>query len=250
MSIETEGLRLDDLENGFYIWQDPRMFCFGVDAVLLAHFPLLRDGDRICDLGTGFAPIPLIMAAEAEKAGIAVSLTGIELQERAARIAQLSVAHNQLGDVISIRNEDLKEAAERCGAASFSLVVSNPPYMAAKDGLIGNDRAKAIARTELACTLRDVVGQAAKLLVPGGRFAMIHRPFRLPEIFEEMRKAKLEPKRLRFVHPYVDAEPTMVLVEGVRNGKPYLKTEPPLIIYREDRTYTPELLKIYGMDDG
>ncbi len=239
-------LRLDDLENGHVIWQDPSMFCFGVDAVLLAHYPVLRKNDRILDLGTGFAPIPLILTAEAKKRDLHISVTGIEIQQRAAEIARMSVEENCLGDQIRIIEGDIRETGSIVSPASFSLVVSNPPYMAKNCGLIGGDEARAVARTELKCTLRDVVRAAAGALEVGGRFALIHRPQRLPEIFEEMRSARIEPKRLRFVHPYVSAEPTMVLVEGTRGGKPYLRAEPPLVIYREDRTYTDELLRIYG----
>ena len=248
MPGKTGELRLDDLENGFRIWQDPSMFCFGVDAVLLAHYPALKDGDRIVDLGTGFAPIPLILLAEARKRKLRVTITGLELQERAAEIARRSVRDNGTDDSISIVNGDIRTAGERLGAGCATLVVSNPPYMAAADGLIGTNPAKALARTELRCTLHDVVSQAARLLVPGGRFAMIHRPFRLPEIFRELQAAGLEPKRLRFVHPRADAEPAMVLLEASRGGRPHLKVGPPLVIYAQDHTYTEELLRIYGRD--
>ncbi len=246
VALDAETLRLDDLENGTVIWQDPSMFCFGIDAVLLAHYPRLAEGDRILDLGTGFAPVPLIMSVEAAKRGLSVRITGIEIQERAAEIARRSVAENGLEEQISVVRGDIREACELFGAASFSLVVSNPPYVPAEGGLVGANRAKAVARTELCCTLRDVTAAAGRLLVPGGRFAIIHRPFRLPELFGEMRSAGLEPKRMRLVYPYEDAEPTMVLAEGVRGGRPGLKTDPPLIIYRKDRNYTGEILRIYG----
>ena len=239
-------LRKDDLENGYFIWQDTEMFCFGVDTVLLAHYPELKNGDRILDLGTGFAPVPLILSAEAKKLGISIRIDGLELQERAAEIARRSVEENGLTEEIAIHTGDLREAADRFGAASFSLIVSNPPYMTPKSGLVGRDEARAVARTELRCTLRDVVSQAGRLLMAGGRFAMIHRPARLPEILGELRAARIEPKRLRLVHPYADAEAAMVLVEGVRGGKPYLKIAPPLVISNRDGSYTEELLQIYG----
>lgn len=240
-------IRLDDLQNGFTIWQDPELFCFGVDAVLLAHFPKLKKNDVICDLGTGFAPIPLIVRAEADRRQLPVRITGLEIQDYVAKIARKSVADNGLSeDDIRIVTGDIKEAPALLGAGGCSLVLSNPPYMAAEDGLIGANRARAIARTELLCTLADVCAAAGRLLNAGGRFAMIHRPFRMPDIFEELRKNRLEPKRMRMVCPYADAAPTMVLIEAVKGGKPYLTCEPPLVIYRKDRTYTRELLSIYG----
>lgn len=239
-------IRRDDLQNGYFIYQDPDLFCFGVDAVLLAHYPKLKKEDRVLDLGCGFAPIPFILCAEAEKEKKRIHVTGLELQEYVASIAEKSVRDNHKESSISIVQGDLKEAAGIFKAASFSLVVSNPPYMAAADGLIGKSEARAIARTELRCTLEDVIRGAAYCLSPGGRFAMIHRPFRLVEIFETMRKYHLEPKRMRLVHPYEDAEPSMVLVEGVRGGKPYLHVDAPLVVHKKNHEYTDEILRIYG----
>lgn len=145
-------LRKDDLQNGYMIYQDPELFCFGVDAVLLAHYPKLKNHDRILDLCTGFAPVPLILRAEADKRKLEVEISGLEIQPYVAETARLSVKENQLEEKVHIVTGDVKEAASLFGAASFSLVTCNPPYMAAKDGLIGTSRAKAVARTEILCT--------------------------------------------------------------------------------------------------
>lgn len=241
-------LRRDDLQNGFFIYQDPELFCFGVDAVLLAHYPKLKDNDRVLDMGTGFAPIPLILSAEAKKEGKQIRMTALELQDYVASVAKKSVRENHQEQQIQVVQGDLKEASKRFGAASFSLVTCNPPYMPASDGLIGTSRAKAVARTELACTLEDVIREASACLVSGGRFAMIHRPFRLVEIFALMRQYHLEPKRMRLVYPYEDAKPSMVLLEGVRGGRPYLHVDPPLVIHTKDHRYTDEILDIYGYE--
>lgn len=240
-------LRCDDLGNGFHIWQDTELFAFGVDAVLLAHFPKIMNGDRILDLGTGTGPIPLILAAEARKADIAVDITGLEIQEPAASLAARSVAENGLSEEVHIINGDLREAGTLFKRSSFSMITCNPPYMAAGEGLVGQNDALAAARTELKCTLHDVVQTAGQLLQPGGRFAMIHRPFRIPEILDEMRRAGLAAKRMRLVHPYAGAEATMVLIEARRGGRPYLRCGPPLVIYKDGRQYTDEILEIYGM---
>ncbi len=239
-------LRLDDLQNGYHIWQDPDLFCFGVDAVLLAHYPALKKNDRILDMGCGFAPIPFILCAEARKAGIQPDITGLEIQTYVADIARKSVAENHAEQDVRIVNGDIKEAAELFGAASFSLITCNPPYMPAKNGIIGSSEAKAVARTELKCTLDDVCRTASKLLIPQGRFAMIHRPSRIPEIIETLRNYRMEPKRMRLIYPYADAEASMVLIEAVRGGRPYMTVESPLIIYESNREYTKELLRIYG----
>ncbi len=242
-------LRLDDLQNGYHLWQEPEMFCFGVDAVLLAHYPKLKKKDRILDMGCGFGPIPLILLAEANKRELPVEITGLELQESVAEIAQKSVLYNQVEDKVRIVQGDIREAVGLFGAASFSLITCNPPYMPADNGLIGVSKEKAIARTELKCTLEDVISTASKLLEVRGRFAMIHRPARIPEIIVKLRKYQLEPKRMRLVHPYVSSDATMVLIEAVRCGRPYMKVEPPLVIYEKQQSYTKELLQIYGREE-
>ena len=103
-----------------------------------------------------------------------------------------------------------------------------------------------IARHEVACTLEDVCAAAEKMLKVHGRFCMVHRPQRLVSILEQLRAHHLEPKRLRMVHPYVDKEPTMVLVEAVRGGREELRIAPPLVIYQQPEVYTEEILRIYS----
>ena len=229
------SLRCDDLMNGLIIWQDTDCFCFGIDAVLLAHFPQLKRGDRVLDLGTGFAPIPLILCAEAKKAEMLsqVHVTGLELQDRPASLARRSVEENSLTDRIDIVSGDIREAGALFAPVSFSLITCNPPYLPVGSGLLSDQSGKAIARSELCCTLEDVVRAAGRLLKMSGRFALIHRPERLPELFVLLKEYSLEPKRMRLVCPRAGQEPTMVLVEAVKGGRPSLKVEPPLIVYGE-----------------
>lgn len=131
-------------------------------------------------------------------------------------------------------------------AASFDVITCNPPYMIAQHGLHNPSDAKAVARHEILCTLEDVISQTSRLLVPGGRFFLVHRPFRLAEIIVMLAKYKLEPKRMRLVYPFVDKEPNMVLLETVRGGRPRMTVEKPLIVYREPGVYTPEIYEVYG----
>ena len=182
--------RLDDLENGYRIWQDSEAFCFGIDAVLLAHYPVMKDGDCVMDLCTGNGVIPLIMHGTARDEAKRVSFRGLEIQEGAASLARESVNLNGLSNEIGIITGDVKEAANLFGAASFSLVTCNPPYTPGGGGLRGEDDRKTIARHEVLCTLSDVVEAASKLLKMKGRLAMIHRPSRLAEIFACMRTAQ------------------------------------------------------------
>ncbi|MCR5294064.1 MAG: tRNA1(Val) (adenine(37)-N6)-methyltransferase [Lachnospiraceae bacterium] len=243
-------IRLDDLENGNFIYQDTDGFLFGIDAVLLAHYPRLRKGDEVLDLCTGSGVVPLIMEAEAKKREIEVHFTGLELQEEAAGLAARSVRYNGLFDKIRILRGDVKEADRYLPAASFSLVTVNPPYIKGGHGLIGSADQRNLARHEIAMTLEDAVRAGARALRMRGRFTMVHRPGRLAEILPLLSRFQLEPKRLRLVHPGRDREANLLLVEAVKGGNPGLSVEPPLIVYGEDGSYTEELLALYGKKGG
>ncbi len=238
---ETE--RLDDLQrNGLKIIQDPDRFCFGMDAVLLSGFAGAKEGDRVLDLGTGTGIIPILMSAKTK----AKELIGLEIQKDSADMAMRSVRLNDLDDKVKIVQGDIKEAGQIFDAASFDVVTSNPPYMIGGHGLKNPEAPKAIARHEVNCTLEDVVAAAARCLKSGGKFYMVHRPFRLAEIMVVMHEYKLEPKRMQLVYPFADKEPSMVLIEGVRGGKSRITVEKPLIIYEEPGKYTSEIYDIYG----
>ena len=236
------GERVDDLQNGFYVIQNPEKFCFGMDAVLLSGFAKIRNNARVLDMGTGTGIIPILLKSR-EKG---THFTGLEIQKECADMASRSVAYNGLESAIDIVCGDIKEAAEIFGAASFDVVTSNPPYMIGEHGLRNPYMAKAIARHEVLCTLEDVVSQASRVLKDRGHFFMVHRPFRLAEIFQVMMKYKLEPKRMKLVHPFVDKDANMVLIEAVRGGKSMIKVEAPIVVYKEQGVYTDEIYDIYG----
>lgn len=218
------------------------MFCFGIDAVLLSDFAKAKKDAKVLDLGTGNGIIPILMEAKEKGA----SFIGLEIQEESASLAKRSVKMNGQEDKINIIVGDIKEANDFLLPSSFQVITSNPPYMNNINGLINKNEALSIARHEIKCTLEDVISQAARLLAPMGSFYMIHKPFRVAEIIGKLMEYKLEPKRLRFVHPYVESEPNMVLIEAVRGGKSMIKVEPPLIIYRSPNVYTDEIYDIYG----
>lgn len=161
-------------------------------------------------------------------------------------MARRSVALNGLEEKIKIITGDIKEAGEMFEAASFDVITSNPPYMIGQHGLVNPDSPKAIARHELLCTLEDIIRVSARLLRTGGRFYLVHRPFRLAEIMAALVKYRLEPKRMRLVYPFVDKEPNMVLLEALRGGNSRIRVEKPLIVYKEQGVYTDEIYDIYG----
>ncbi|SFH78858.1 tRNA1Val (adenine37-N6)-methyltransferase [Tindallia magadiensis] len=235
------GERLDDLQcQGFHLIQDPKSFCFGMDAVLISHFAEIRTGDQVMDLCTGNGVIPILLAGKKRKG----QFTAVEIQEEASERAQRNVQMNGLEDRIKVVKEDVKNIASLFSPSSFDVVVSNPPYLAA-DGLKNPRQDKAIARHEVMMTLRDLMVQTAYLLKPGGRFYLVHRPDRLVDMMTLSRQNRLEAKWMQMVHPRQDKKPNLVLVQFVKNARPELKLKKPLFVYDKEGNYTPELLECY-----
>lgn len=236
--------RVDDLQlKGLRIVQDTDLFSFGIDAVLLADFVRASGRARIADLGTGTGILPLLLYGR----GKGTHITGVELQPRAAELARRNVTDNGLEECIDIVEANL------CGLRLpelFDVVVSNPPYMLKESGRVKDNPAMATARTELHCTVRDVFETAARLLKESGLFFMVHRPNRMADIFTAARATRLEPKRLRFVKPYRESPPNLLLLECRKGGGAFLKVEPDLVVYQEREVYTDEILEIYGMMKG
>ena len=236
--------RLDELHrNGYRIIQDPGRFCFGMDAVLLSGFAKVKPGERALDLGTGTGIIPILLEAKTK----GEHFTGLEIQPESADMAARSVAYNHLEEKITIVTGDIREASARFGAGSFEVITTNPPYMIGQHGIQNDASAKTIARHEVLCDLDDILRESAKMLKQGGRFYMVHRPFRLTEIMQVLTKYKLEPKRMQLVYPYIDREPNMVLIEALKGGNSRITVERPLIVYEKPGVYTKEILEMYDM---
>lgn len=237
------GERIDDLQRkGYKIIQNTEKFCFGMDAVLLSGFATVKPGELVLDMGTGTGIIPILLEAKTE----GKHFTGLEIQAESADMARRSVTLNNLAEKIDIVNGDIKEASKIFGKNVMNVVTVNPPYMNDLHGIKNPDMPKAIARHEVLCTLEDVVREASAVLKQNGRFYMVHRPHRLVEIITMMTKYKLEPKRMRLVHPYKDKEANMVLIEGLKGGKSMIKVESPIVVYESENVYTEQLLKLYN----
>lgn len=240
MVLEDE--RIDDLQcKGYQLIQKPKGFCFGMDAVLLSNFTKVKKGQRVLDLCTGSGVIPILLAAKTEGSWF----SGLELQENYADMASRSVLLNHLEDKVNIISGDVKDIKKLFSPASFQVVTVNPPYMTEHHGLKNYYEPKTIARHEVALKLTDVIAAASYVLPENGSFFMIHKPFRLAEIFNVMKEFHLEPKHMRLVYPYVNKEPTMVLIEGLKGGRERITIDAPLIVYKEKNVYSDEICKIY-----
>lgn len=238
-----ENERIDDLQiKDYRIIQKTDGFCFGIDAVLLSDYARVKKNSTGMDLCSGTGIIPILMEAKYPLAHV----EGLEYQEDYAEMAERSVFMNGQQEKVHVAQGDVREIKENYKRESYDWITCNPPYMTGNHGLTNPDFGKAIARHEITCSLEDVVQAAKWLLKPGGHFFMVHRPFRLAEIIYTLKKHKLEPKRMRLVHPYVDKEPNMVLIDAAKGGNERITVDTPLIVYNKDGSYTDEIYQIYG----
>ena len=242
MNYQKEGERIDDLGiAGYHILQKPGAFCFGMDAVLLADFAEARKNEQVLDLCSGTGIIPILMKARYPEA----VYTGLEIQEEMTDMAERSVRMNGLEHSIRMIHGDLKEIRSLLPGNQMHVVTVNPPYIKGVSGLKNQTEAVTGARHEVLCTLEDVLAASAYVLRSSGRLYMVHQPRRLPEILSAMQQYHLEPKRMRFVHPYIDKEPNLVLIEAVKGGGPQLTVLAPLIVYDAPGQYRDEIYRIY-----
>ncbi|MBI5207364.1 MAG: tRNA1(Val) (adenine(37)-N6)-methyltransferase [Candidatus Firestonebacteria bacterium] len=228
-------------KNQYKIIQKKKGFRFSLDSVLLANFCRLQEGDKIIDLGTGSAIIPLIIITYLKNCHI----TGVEILRDISLMAQRSIELNNLEPHISIINDDLKKIKDRFPVHSFNVVISNPPYHPVGEGNINPDRTQAIARHEIACTLEDLVKTAYYLLKDDGRFFIVYKPQRIFELFSQLEHYRFHISRIRFVHPNVNERAKFVLVECLKKGKKIPEIMKPLIIYEKEGIYSQELKEIY-----
>lgn len=236
---------LEDLQlNGLFILQKKDSFRFGMDAVLLSNFVNAKKDHSILDLGTGSGIIPILLSTKTKSKKI----TGLEIQSEIADMAKRSVEGNGLGDKVEIINGDIRQAVSIFGSGIFDILVTNPPYTRVGSGLINPEDTKAIARHEICCTLSDVLKSSSVLLKPQGEFYMVHRPERLTDILEGMRKVRIEPKILRMVCAKAGKEPSLILVKGLKNGNPGIKILPSLYIYDDEGNYTKEAQVQYSIE--
>ena len=240
-----ENERIDDLEyNNLKIIQNEKGFCFGIDSILISDFAReIKQGSVGVDLGTGTGIISILLAAKTKLSKI----IGVEIQKDIADMAKRSVELNSLQDKIEIKNLNVKEIAEKAllEREKFDFVVTNPPYKKLDTGKTNENEYKFISRHEVTANLEDFIKATKYLLKDKGSMYIVHRPDRLVDIIELMRKYKIEPKKMRFVYSTIENEPTLVLIKGIKNAKQFLKVEKPLIIYNSKGEYTEEIHKIY-----
>lgn len=241
-----KGERIDDLEyKGLKIIQNKDGFCFGIDSILLSDFAKeIKKGAKVIDLGTGTGIIATLLCKKTELEQI----IGVEIQKEVYDMAKRSIKLNNLENKFSIINDDIKNIDKTLEKCSFDVVVSNPPYKKLNTGIKNENEKKLISRHEITASLEDFIKVSYKLLKDNGELYMVHRPDRLVDILETLRKNKLEPKKLKLVYPSKEKESNLVLIKANKNAKPFLKIEKPLYVYDENGKYTKDILKIYNKE--
>lgn len=239
-----ENERIDDLEfKGLKIIQDSTGFCFGIDSVLLSDYAKnIKSGSEIVDIGTGTGIIGILLTGKTENTHI----TGIEIQEEVAKMAARSIKLNNLEDRFCIKNINVKNVFSEIKPNTIDAIVTNPPYMRENTGAKNLEKKKLISRCEVECTLEDIIQISYKLLKSKGEFYMVHRAERIVDILYNLRKYKLEPKNIRFVHSKAEKEPNLVLIKCVKDAGNALTIDKPLVVYNENGEYTEEILEIYN----
>ena len=223
-----------------YIMQDTEMFNFSLDSVLLANFVTINKSDKsILDIGTGNAPIPLILTNITN-----AKITGVEIQKESYELALESVEINKLENQIEIINDDINNFYKNCESDSFDIITCNPPFF--KNVITNDSNYKLLARHEKTLNLEQILIIAKKLLKNNGVIALVNRPERMIDIITEMKNNNIEPKKIQLVYPFKGKNANILLIEGSKNGKPGLKILPPLFAHNNDGSYTEEIKKFFG----
>ncbi len=240
--LGVEGETVDPiLGSRLRIIQKKSGYRFSIDALLLAHFTILKEGEECIDLGTGSGVVALILACRRSRGRI----LGIDIQEELVAMARRSVELNGLVGCVEIRRGDIRHPESLFAPASFDMAVFNPPYRRIRSGRTNPDPGKALARHEIAGTAGDFLAAAVLALKPGGRAYAVYPARRMVEMISRMRAARIEPKRLRIVHSRPGGRGELILVEGVKGGREQMTVLPPLFIYGEGSEYTAETAAIF-----
>lgn len=241
-----ENERIDDLQyKGLKVIQNNKGFCFGIDSVILSDFAKnIKDNSRVVDLGTGSGVIGLLLCKKTKLKEI----IGIEIQKDVANMAKRSIRLNNLESIFQIVNENINDIFVQgiLHKNQYDVVVMNPPYKEMGTGKTNEDEVKLISRHEIKAKLSDFIATASNLLKDKGEVYIVHKPERTIDIMQKMRENKIEPKEMKIVYPYKNAEASLILIKGVKGGKKFFKIMEPLYIYESNGEYTEQIKQIYN----
>jgi tRNA1Val (adenine37-N6)-methyltransferase len=233
---------LDEILRGrLKLWQPQRGYRFNVDSLLLVHFAAegLPPAPRVTDLCAGVGVIGLALSLRWPEAQVTLA----ELQPHMAALARRNVEENAMNSRVSVVEVDLADGRAARAAlpgAACELVVASPPYFPVGAGPTVPDGGEAIARHEVRMGLGDLAREARRLLLPGGRAAVVFPAERLPALLAALDGEGLRPSRMRAIHPKPGSDANRVLVEAVKGGRGGLTVGPPLLVRDEGGGYSAE----------
>ncbi len=234
--------RVDELQlAGMHILQKQRGFRFGMDAVLLADFARIDAKATVADFGTGTGILPMLLYGR----GKGCQFDAFECQNDMADMASRSVKMNQLEHVIRIHAMDVAAAADVIPPGTLDAVICNPPYGISGTTIPNPDDTRCVARHQREEGLMGWYRMAHRLLKGKGKFAMVYPAPQMLQAMKELEAAHLAPKRFRLIYPRADKPANLVLIEALKDARPMLHPEPPLIVYERDNQMTSELRRIY-----
>lgn len=245
MTTATTRETVDSILGGRLKLIQPRHgYRFSVEAILLGRFARCRPGERVLELGAGCGVVS-IMVAELYKPEAVIA---VELQPEQAGLIERNAVLNRV-DVVSAISADLRaRKIPHLTPAGFDLVLANPPYRSVDSGRQSPNAGRRLARDETGASLKDFIAAAARYARHGGRFAVVFAAARSAELIDELRAHRLEPKRIRMVHPRLEMPATTILVEARKGGGVEVEIEPPLILYAAKSVYSDEARALLGIE--
>jgi len=244
--ILKENESLDELQiKDYKIIQSGNHFKFSIDAVLLSHFSPVKKNTVVMDMCSGTGIVALLLYAHNHQLK---RIDCVEIQKDLFEMCVRSVRYNEMDKIVFPYNMDLRDTPGYFGYEKYDMIFCNPPYLPLSAGETSLTEEKRIARFEVFGNLNDIITTSSKLIKNKGKLVLSHRPERFTDIVSLMRENKIEPKRCQFVHSQLSKPANILLIEGIKNGKPNMIIEPPLIVYDENNNYTSNIHKIYKGD--
>ena len=207
----------DMMIDGLKIVQDTRLYRFTSDSVLLSRFAKAKKRENVADFCAGSGIVAFHFYA-LNKSVPDLKFTLFEMQKSLSELSKKTAAYNDFEN-FEIMNCKLQEIPEKY-RESFSLVLCNPPYERAGAGFDNDEYEKAVCRKEITLTLQEIAKAASFALKFGGRICMLHRADRIAEVCYELKRVNIEVKKMQFVGGRCGSKPYLVMVEGVKGGKP------------------------------
>jgi tRNA1Val (adenine37-N6)-methyltransferase len=237
MTAKSSGETRDTILDGsITLVQPSHGYRFSVEAILLGRFARVSKRDRVLELGAGCGVVSIMIAALYRPREV----VAVEIQPTPAAMISRNAELNGLESVRAVCADLRQRKIAGVEAASFDLIVANPPYRASAAGRENPDYGRRLARGESKATLADFVAAARRYARRGGRVTFVFTARRSAELISTLRSNQLEPKRIRFVHPQIAMPASVMLVEARAGGGIEVAIEPPLVLFERPGVYTAE----------